>query len=111
MDQAALELSDNVYMMQCDFGWADLGTWHGIYECMQRTEGDNIVIDTEVIMEDCKDNIVRLPKGHIGVINGLEGYIVAEEGDVLLICKKSDSSALIRKYVNEVGIRYGDQYI
>ena len=44
-------------------------------------------------------------------INGLEGYIVAEEGDVLLICKKSDSSSLIRKYVNEVGIRYGEEFI
>lgn len=110
MDKAALEMSDNVYVMQADFGWADLGTWHGIYECMQNNEDDNVVINSEVIMENCKGNIVRLPKGHIGVINGLEGYIVAEQGDVLLICKKSDSSSLIRKYVNEVGIRYGEQY-
>jgi mannose-1-phosphate guanylyltransferase len=36
---------------------------------------------------------------------------VAEAGDVLLICKKSDSSALIRKYVNEVAIRYGEKYL
>ena len=21
-------------MMKCDFGWADLGTWHSIYEAM-----------------------------------------------------------------------------
>ena len=102
--------SDNVYVMQCDFGWADLGTWHSIYECMQRTENDNVVIDSEVILDECQNNIIKLPKGHIGVFNGLDGYIVAEEGDVLLICKKSDSSALIRKYVNEVGIRYGEQY-
>jgi mannose-1-phosphate guanylyltransferase len=110
MDKIALELSDNVYVMQCDFGWADLGTWHSIYECMQRTENDNVVIDSEVILDECQNNIIKLPKGHIGVFNGLDGYIVAEEGDVLLICKKSDSSALIRKYVNEVGIRYGEQY-
>lgn len=110
MDKAALESSDNVYVMQCDFGWADLGTWHAAYECMQKQEEDNVVIDSEVMMEDCKGNIIKLPKGHIGIINGLDGYIVAEEGDVLLICKKSDSSSLIRKYVNEVGIRYGEKY-
>ena len=69
------------------------------------------MIDSEVMLEECKGNIIKLPKGHIGVINGLEGYIVAEEGDVLLICKKSDSSSLIRKYVNEIGIRYGEKYI
>lgn len=110
MDKAALEMSDDVYVMRCDFGWADLGTWHSIYEVMQRSEDDNVVINSKVLLENCKGNIVKLPKNHVGVINGLEGYIVAEEGDVLLICKKSDSSALIRKYVNEVGIRFGQQY-
>ena len=111
MDKATLELWHDTYVMRCDFGWADLGTWHSIYECMQKLDGDNVVIDSEVVLEDCKNNIVKLPRGHVGVINGLDGYIVAEEGDVLLICKKSDSSSLIRKYVNEVGIRYGEQYI
>ena len=110
MDKAALELSDNVFVMRCDFGWADLGTWHSIYEVMQRSDEDNVVIDSEVIMENCRGNIVKLPKGHVGVIDGLDGYIVAEDDDVLLICKKSDSSALIRKYVNEVGIRFGLHY-
>ena len=111
MDKAALEMSDSVYVMQCDFGWADLGTWHAVYEYMQKEEGDNVVIDSEVIQENCRDCIVKLPRGHVGVINGLDGYIVAEEGDVLLICKKGDSSALIRKYVNEVGIKYGEDYV
>lgn len=110
MDKAALELSDNVCVMCCDFGWTDLGTWHSIYEFMQRSETDNVVIDSQVIMENCQGNIVKLPKGHVGVINGLDGYIVAEEGDVLLICKKNDSSSLIKKYVTEVGLRYGEQY-
>ena len=112
IDKAALELSSgNVCVAHGSFGWADLGTWHSIYEFMQKQDGDNVVIDSEVILEDCTNNIVKLPRGHIGVINGLDGYIVAEQGDVLLICKKGDSSSLIRKYVNEVGIRYGEKYI
>lgn len=110
MDKAVLEMSDSGYLMCCDFGWADLGTWHSIYEFKQRCDGDNVVIDSEVLMENCKGNIVKLPKGHVGVINGLDGYIVAEQSDVLLICKKGDSSALIRKYVSEVGIRFGEEY-
>jgi mannose-1-phosphate guanylyltransferase len=111
MDKAALELSDEVYVMRCDFGWADLGTWHSVYEYMQKGEGDNVVVDSEVVMEDCRDTIVKLPKGHVGIINGLDGYIVAEQGDLLLICKKSDSSSLIKKYVSEIGIRYGEEFL
>ena len=110
MDKLALELSGTSYVMRCNFGWADLGTWHSIYEFKQTQPMDNVVIDSEVLLENCRGNIIRLPKGHIGVINGLEGYIVAEQGNVLLICKKGDSSALIRKYINEVSLRYGEQY-
>ena len=54
---------------------------------------------------------MKIPKDHIAVLNGLEGFIVAEKGNVLLICKKEDSSALIRKYVNEVGMKYGDEFV
>ena len=111
IDQGVLQQSDNVFVMKCSFGWADIGTWHALYEYSQTTPDDNIVLQSEVIMENCRQNIVCLPKGHIGIINGLEGYIVAEQGDVLLICPKEDSSALIRKYVNEVGIKYGDKFI
>lgn len=111
IDQGMLKEADCVCVMRTDFGWADLGTWHSIYEFMNRGEGDNVVIDSEVILEDCRDNIIKMPKGHLAVINGLDGYIVAESGDVLLICKKGDSSALIRKYVNEVRLKYGEEFV
>jgi mannose-1-phosphate guanylyltransferase len=63
------------------------------------------------MLDDSRNNVIKLPKGKLGVINGLDGYIVAEEGNVLLICKKGDSSALVRKYVNEVLIKYGKDYV
>ncbi len=111
IDNAVLEKSSDVYVMCCHFGWADMGTWHSIYESQQKGEGDNVVIDSEVMMEDCRDTIIKMPKGHLAVVQGLEGYIVAESGDVLLICKKGDSSALIRKYVNEVRLKYDDEFV
>jgi mannose-1-phosphate guanylyltransferase len=111
LDYAILEQGRSVFVMKCDFGWADMGTWHAIYECMSRTANDNVMLDTEVLLEDSKNNIIRLSKGKLGVISGLDGYIVAEEDNVLLICKKGDSSALVRKYVNEVQMKYGDDFI
>lgn len=111
IDYGVLEKSDNVCVMLCDFGWADLGTWHGIYEAQSKDEGDNVVINSEVMLENAGNNIIKLPKGKLAVVNGLDGYIVADEGNVLLICKKEDSSALIRKYVNETQIKLGDEYV
>ena len=79
-----------------------------MHECC---DNDNVVVDSEVLLEDSHNNVIKLPKGKLGVINGLDGYIVAEQGNVLLICKKGDSSALVRKYVNEVQLKYGEEYI
>ena len=64
-----------------------------------------------VIIDESHNNIVKLPKGRLAVINGLDGYIVAEKDNVLLICKKEDSSDLIRKYITDVQISKGDEFI
>jgi len=111
LDYGILERSENVYVMMCDFGWADLGTWHSIYECMQKGQEDNVIIDSEVLLDQCCNNIIKLTKGKLGVISGLDGYIVADQDNVLMICKKGDSSALVKKYANEVGIKYGEDFI
>ena len=111
IDYAVLEHCPDVYVMKCDFGWADLGTWHSIYEAMQKGDGDNVVIDCEVMIDNAHGNVIKLPKDKIAVINGLDGFIVAEKDNVLLICKKEDSSALVRKFVNEVQIKKGEKYV
>ena len=36
---------------------------------------------------------------------------VAENDNVLLICKKNDDSSLIRKYVSEIRLKYGDEFV
>jgi mannose-1-phosphate guanylyltransferase len=111
LDYAILEQSRDVFVMKCDFGWADLGTWHAIYEAMSKVGGDNVVLDSQVEMEDCHNNIIRLPKGRLGVISGLDGYIVVEHDNVLMICKKGDSSSLVRKYASEVQMKYGEEFV
>ena len=111
IDHSILERSEQVFVMMCDFGWADVGTWHSIYEAMQKSSDDNVSINSDVILEDSHNNIIKLPEGKLAVINGLDGYIVAEKDNVLLICKKEDSSALIRKYVTEVQIKKGEKFI
>ena len=111
IDYGILEKSEDVYVMRCDFGWADIGTWHGIYEAASKGEGDNVIIDTDVFLDDCHNNVIKMPKGKLAVLNGLDGFIVADSDNVLLVCKKEDSSALVRKYVNEVQIKKGDEFV
>lgn len=111
VEGGVLDKLDNASVMRCDFGWADLGTWHGIYEALPKNNDDNVVVDSDVLMENSHHNVVKLPRGVTGVVSGLDGFIVAGNDNVLLICKKEDSSALVRKYVNEIRLRKGDKYV
>ena len=111
LDYAVLERSENVCVMRCDFGWADLGTWHSIYEAMRHDSNDNVVIDSDVLLDDAHGNVIKLPKGKLAIINGLDGFIIAEKDNVLLICRKEDSSALVRKFVNEVQLHKGEEFV
>ena len=111
IDFAVLEKTEKVCVMAGDFGWADLGTWHSIYEAFNKGGNDNVAVNSTVVFENCSNNVVKVPKERLAVINGLDGYIVAEHDNVLLICKKEDSSVLIRKYVNELQIKEKSEYI
>ena len=82
-----------------------------VHREVAQSEDDNVVIDSDVFIEDCHNTVVKMPKGKLAVLNGLDGFIVAEKDNVLLVCKKEDSSALIRKYVNEIQMKKGDEYV
>ena len=94
IDRTMLERASHIYLLKCDYGWADMGTWHSIYEEKSNNSTDNVIIDSDVLMENCSNCVVKLPKGKLAVINGLDDYIVAEQDNVLLICKKEDTIAL-----------------
>ena len=104
-EHGILEQVSTAVVMRCHFGWADFGTWHGIYEATRRSPDENVVLDSDVIADKIHGNIIKVPKGHLAVINGLDNYIVVENDNILLICPREDSSALIRKYSAEVGAR------
>ena len=51
-----------------------------------------------------------MPKNKVVVIQGLDDYIVVENDDVLLICKKEDEQQ-IRQYVTDVQVEFGNKYV
>ena len=110
IDFGIMEKADNVYVSLGDFGWSDLGTWGSIYDLSGKDENDNVTLKCQSLLYNSKDNIVVLPSNKLAVIDGLEGYLVAESDNVLLICKKDEEHA-IRKYVNDTQIKLGEDYI
>ena len=110
LEQSVLEKSDNVDVMLCHFGWEDLGTWGAVHGALPKSDMGNVVMDSKSLLYDCKDCIIKLPEGHVAVVQGLEDYVVVEEGNVLVICKKGDQKN-IRKFVNDAQLNLGEEYV
>ncbi|MBQ8968671.1 MAG: mannose-1-phosphate guanylyltransferase [Bacteroidaceae bacterium] len=106
IDLGIMEKSDNVYVYTCHFGWADLGTWGTIGEHHLADFDENLLLDTQALLHDCHGNVVRLPQGRMAVIKGLRDFVVAEEGDVLMICPKEDVAAQ-RRMMTEAQTQLG----
>ncbi len=110
IDFGVMEKADNVYVALGDFGWSDLGTWSSLYELTPKDKSGNATLKGESLFYNCKNNIVALSKDKLAVIEGLEGYLIAESDNALLICKKEEEQA-IRKYVSDTQSKLGDEYI
>ena len=89
IDNGIMEKADNVHVVLSSFGWSDLGTWKSLYEISEKDENENVV-EGNVLLHDTQNCIVKTPKDKLVVVNGLEGFIVAEYDGVLLICRKDD---------------------
>lgn len=109
IDYSIMEKADNVYVQLCDFGWADLGTWESLYDISPKDHDGNVILHSNTLLYNCKDNVVLIPEGKLAVIQDLDGYLVAARDNALLICKKDDHHA-IRKFVNDVEMKFGEKF-
>ena len=110
IDYGVMEKATNVKVYAADFGWSDLGTWGSLFNLREKDEDNNAIAGKKVKMYNSHNCIVNMPKNKVVVIQGLEDYIVVENDDVLLICKKEDEQQ-IRQYVTDVQVEFGNKYV
>lgn len=101
IDYGIMEKAENVYVLLSDFGWSDLGTWGSLYTHIDKDTEQNAVVGKKVLMYDASQNIVKVPEEKLVVIQGLEGYIVVESNNTLLICKKEEEQK-IKQFVADL---------
>ncbi len=98
--EGLLERASNVYVKECSFGWADLGTWASIHDDCPADDNGNVLLDTKAYLYDCHDNVIRLPQGKIAAVKGLRDYVIAQEGEILMICPREDMAAMRKMHTD-----------
>ena len=96
-----MEKAEKVLVALSDFGWSDLGTWGSLYTHLDLDQTQNAVLGKNVFLYDSVDNIVNVPDEKLVVVQGLNGYIVVENENTLLVCKKEDEQQ-IKQFVANV---------
>ena len=104
IDFAVMEKATNVYVCLGDFTWSDLGSWGSIHEISPKDEHNNVV-KGKTLLYDTRNSIIRASSSDkLIVVQGLNGYLVAEFGNVIIVCEK-DKEEQFRRFVNDLKSR------
>ncbi|MFR3550000.1 MAG: hypothetical protein ACLTTW_07190 [Coprobacter sp.] len=94
IDYAVMEKASGIYVFPASFGWSDLGTWGSLHTRLPHDTHHNACVGENVKLIESENCIVHVPKNKKVVIQGLDGYIVAEKNGTLLICKLQDEQRI-----------------
>ena len=101
IDYGVMEKAENVYVLVSDFGWSDLGTWGSLYDQLSKDDKQNSVTGKHVFMYESSGNIINIQDDKLLVLQGLTDYIVVQNENIILICKREDEQK-IKQYVNDI---------
>lgn len=94
VDYAIMEKADEIFVCPSDFGWSDLGTWGSLLMQTPKDVYGNATIGQNIQLYESHNCIVHTLEEKRVVIEGLDGYIIAEDNDSLLICKLSEEQRI-----------------
>ena len=94
VDYAIMEKAEEIFVHPADFGWSDLGTWGSLQKQAQHDLYGNSTIGQDIKLFDSSNCIVHTTGEKKVIIQGLDGYIVAEHDNTLLICKLSEEQRI-----------------
>lgn len=100
IDYAVMEKAEEIFVCPADFGWSDLGTWGTLLMHTKHDVYGNSCIGQNIKAYETSHCIIHATQEKKVVVQGLEGYIVAEHDDCLLVCRLSEEQR-IRQFVEE----------
>lgn len=94
VDYAIMEKAEEIFVCPADFGWSDLGTWGSLQQQSKKDLYGNALIGQDISVFESHNCIIHATQEKKVVVQGLDGYIVAENNDTLLICKLSEEQRI-----------------
>ncbi len=94
IDYAIMEKADNIRVILADFDWSDLGTWGSLYTHLDKDNDGNTVQGDHVKLFNSKNSLIKVENNTEALIDGLDGYIVVQSQNRLMILKSENEQEL-----------------
>lgn len=108
VDYGIMEHAKNIYLVEGNFVWNDLGSWESVYLTAEKDENGNAGAGESVII-DSKNSYIYSETGIIALV-GLDDVIVVQDGNTTLVCKR-DKAEEIKKVVDRLKAENKNQYL
>ncbi len=109
IDYGVMEKARNVFVVLGDFGWSDMGSWATLHDMKDKDSNEN-VIEAKALTYHTKNCIIKGPQDKLIIVQGLEGYLVADIDNVLLICEK-DNERQFRDFSADIKSKKMQQFL
>lgn len=103
IDYGVMEKAERIAVVPGDFGWSDVGSFAALPE-VRAQDGQGNVAEGEALILDGRDNVVLARSDRPVAVIGLDGVVVVDGGDALLVCRR-DRAQDVRKAVDELARR------
>jgi mannose-1-phosphate guanylyltransferase len=94
VDYAIMEKAEEIFVYPAEFGWSDLGSWGSLHEHVELDMYNNAIIGENVKVFESHNCMIHTSQEKKVVVQGLDGYIVAEKDNTLLICKLEEEQRI-----------------
>lgn len=94
VDYAILEKAEEIFVFPASFSWSDLGTWNSLREQSDMDKYGNVCIGDNIKLYDTYNTIVHTCNKIEVIVEGLDGYVVAEKEGKLLVCRLSEEQRI-----------------
>lgn len=110
VDFGIMEKAYNVHVLEANFGWSDVETWDLLFNTCPKDEDNNAIIAGDVMTYDVHNCVINLPyyQGTL-VLQGLEGYIVTANKDIMMICPRNQQEQIVR-YTGDYELRMAKRH-
>ncbi len=106
---SVMERTDRAWIYPADFGWKDIGTWESLYTYISKDDSGNAVSADKTLIENtAKSLIVSQSKKKLIAVKGLEGFMVIDTPDALVICPKDDKT--FKEFISGIAMPGYEKY-